>query len=201
VAIADFKGQTTVQKVCKHTIPYEWTVIISPCVASRWGSILESFNLLERDKIMTISELKGTMNFLKKWMIVGLLLLCQNGRADEIELPASFPFFAQHKQVPLTGEPSTIPSDLDKHAILFVFRKISESHYEPLGSGFIVDVPKIHFPHIFVPLPFIGRPTLIYHQWYFVTARHVLFDESGMVQDAKQCSALRALGICHLSIL
>jgi hypothetical protein len=131
---------------------------------------------------MTMPELKRTMNFVKKWAIVGLLLLCQNGRANEIELPAYFPFLPltpNRNQVPLTGEPSTIPSDFDKNSILFFFHKISPTNYVPLGTGFIVTVSSLHYPHIYIPIPFVGRNVKVFHPPYFVTAKHVLFDENG----------------------
>jgi hypothetical protein len=124
-------------------------------------------------------------------LILALLLQCQHAMAQEIELPAYFPFFpltANQNQVPLTGEPSTIPSDFNKNAILFFFHKSSPTNYDPLGTGFIVQVASIHYPHIYIPIPFVGKNVLNFHPYYFVTAKHVLFDEKG---DLRQDVYLR----------
>jgi len=140
---------------------------------------------------MTIPELKRTIHLVKKWAIVGLLLLCQNGRAKEIELPTYFPFIPltpNQNQVPLTGEPSTIPSDFDKNSILFFFNKTSPTNYAPLGTGFIVKVSSLHYPHVYIPIPFVGKDIVVFHPQYFVTAKHVLYDEKG---DLRQNVYLR----------
>lgn len=131
---------------------------------------------------MIMPELKWVLSFVKKWAIVGLLLLCQNGRADDFELPAYFPFLpltANRNQVPLTGEPSIVPSGFDKNSILFFFHKTSPTTYDPLGTGFIIRVASVHYPHIYIPIPFIGKDVMAFRPFYFVTAKHVLFDENG----------------------
>jgi hypothetical protein len=118
---------------------------------------------------------------MKNALIIGLLLLCQYGIAEEIELPAYFPFLPltpNQNQIPLTGEPSTIPSDFDKNAILFFFHK-DGTNYSPMGTGFIMKVSSLHYPHIYIPLPFVGKNAMVFHPWYFVTAKHVLFDAKG----------------------
>jgi hypothetical protein len=130
-----------------------------------------------RQNYLTGSKLKIMRNAL----VIGLLLLCQYGFADEIELPAYFPFFPlspNRDQIRLTGEPSTIPSDFNKNTILFFFHKVG-TNYGPMGTGFIIKVSSIHYPHIYIPLPFVGKNVMVYHPWYFVTAKHVLFDEKG----------------------
>lgn len=119
-------------------------------------------------------------------LILALLLLCQHAVADEIELPAYFPFLpltANQTQVPLTGEPSTIPSDFNKNAILFFFHKSSPTNYDPLGTGFIVQVANLHYPHVYIPIPFVGKGVLSFHPQYFVTAKHVLFNENGELRQ------------------
>lgn len=120
---------------------------------------------------------------MKSALIIGLLLLCQYGIAQQdIELPAYWPFLpltANRSQVPLTGEPSTIPNDFDKNTVLFFFHKTSPTTYVPLGTGFIVTVSSLHYPHIYIPIPFIGKNVMVFHPPYFVTAKHVLFDKNG----------------------
>jgi len=110
-------------------------------------------------------------------------MVCHRCMAQkEIELPAYFPFIpltANQNQIPLTGEPSTIPSDFDKNSILFLFQKTSPTNYDPLGTGFIIRVASLHYPHIYIPIPFIGKNVMVFHPYYFVTAKHVLFDEKG----------------------
>lgn len=125
-------------------------------------------------------------NFLQKLVAIGLLLLCQVCIAEEFELPAYLPFIhltANENQVPLTGEPSTIPSDFNKNTILFLFQKNSPTNYGPLGTGFIVQVANLHYPHIYIPIPFVGKNVMIFHPWYLVTAKHVLFDEKGNLRQ------------------
>ena len=131
------------------------------------------------------------INFAKKWVIVGLLLLCQHCLAEEFYLPAYFPFIPltpNQNQVPLTGEPSIIPSDFNKNAILFFFHKTSPTNYDPLGTGFIVQVANLHYPHMYIPIPFVGKNVVVFHPQYFVTAKHVLFDDKG---DLRQDVYLR----------
>jgi hypothetical protein len=130
------------------------------------------------------------LEIMKNALIIGLLLLCQYGITEEIELPAYFPFFPitpYQNQIPLTGEPSIIPSDFDKNAILFFFHKDGTS-YSPMGTGFIVQVASLHYPHIYIPIPFVGKNVVSFHPQYFVTAKHVLFDEKG---DLRQDVYLR----------
>jgi hypothetical protein len=89
------------------------------------------------------SQIRSMKNSL---LIFALLLLYQHAMSEEIELPAYFSFFpltANRDQVPLTGEPSIIPSDFDKNAIHFFFHKTSPTNYAPLGTGFIVQVNSI----------------------------------------------------------
>jgi hypothetical protein len=121
--------------------------------------------------------------FTKFCLLIGISMLCYCSMAQqEIELPAYFPFFpltANQDQVPLTGEPAIIPSDFDKNSILFLFQKTSPTNYNPLGTGFIIRVASLHYPHIYIPIPFIGKNVMLFHPYYIVTAKHVLFDEKG----------------------
>ena len=115
-----------------------------------------------------------------------LLLLCQQAISQDIELPAYFPFFpltANQNQIPLTGEPSTIPSDFNKNAILFFFQRKSPTRFDPLGTGFIVQVASLHYPHIYIPIPLVGKNVLTFNLPYFVTAKHVLYDEKGELRQ------------------
>ncbi len=115
-----------------------------------------------------------------KLVFIGLLLFCQVCVAEEFKLPAYFPFLhltANQNEVPLTGEPSTIPSDFNKNAVLFLFQKNTTTNYEPLGTSFMVQVANLHYPHIYIPIPFVGKNIILFHPWYLVTAKHVLFDE------------------------
>jgi hypothetical protein len=123
------------------------------------------------------------MKNFKELFIIGLLLLCEHCVAyQEIELPAYFPFLpltANRNEVPLTGEPSIIPSDFNKNSIVFLFHRISPTNYVPLGTGFEIQVATLHYPHIYIPFPFIGKDVILFHPNYFVTAKHCLFDKKG----------------------
>src|SRR5580692_10707099 len=77
------------------------------------------------------------------------------------------------------AEPTPIPSYFDKNAVQFIFVRTPDGSFVPDGTCFTVQVRKVHFPHIFIPLPYIGKQTLIYNSRYIVTAKHVLFDDSG----------------------
>lgn len=89
-----------------------------------------------------------------------------------------------------TAEASPIPVNFDKSAVQFVFTKISDTdtNYYPGGTCFTVEVTKNHRPknvfrwvleHMPPPFCFFGKSTIAYHTRYFVTAKHVLFDENG----------------------
>ncbi len=52
-----------------------------------------------------------------------------------------------------------------------------------MGTVFIIKVSSIHYPHIYIPLPFVGKNAMVFHPWYFVTAKHVLFDEKGNLRS------------------
>ncbi len=84
---------------------------------------------------------------------------------------------------PANGDTLPIPSNFDKNSIQFIFTQISTTDYRPLGTCFIVDVSKIHKPTFWhnLPLPVIvfQKPTITQNFRYFVTAKHVLFDENG----------------------
>jgi hypothetical protein len=83
------------------------------------------------------------------------------------------------------GEKLLIPLNFDKNAVQFVFRRVSDTNYAPMGTGFMVTVADTHKPLFFlrIPLPglvfFTYKSKIIQSTGYFVTARHVLFDDNG----------------------
>jgi hypothetical protein len=86
------------------------------------------------------------------------------------------------------SQASPIPRDFDKNTVQFIFTKVSDTNYVPLGTCFGVQVTSVHKPifwHRFVRiataiLPLrIGAPDIMFRQRYFVTAKHVLYDEHG----------------------
>jgi hypothetical protein len=90
---------------------------------------------------------------------------------------------------------SPIPIDFDKNTVQFIFTRVSETNYVPLGTCFGVQVTTIHRPkfwghvvrYLTALVPFlparISRPDITYYQRYFVTAKHVLFDEKGNLRS------------------
>jgi hypothetical protein len=83
----------------------------------------------------------------------------------------------------VNADPTSIPSSFDKNVVQFIFQKDASTNYQPAGTCFVVEVKKIHIPKIFIPIPFIGKPTMYYMARYFVTCKHVLFDESGSLRQ------------------
>jgi hypothetical protein len=83
------------------------------------------------------------------------------------------------------GDTLLIPLSFDKNSVQFIFTKISDTNYAPMGTCFLVDVADIHKPTFIhrVPLPllvfFTYKQKTTQHTVYFVTAKHVLFDENG----------------------
>jgi hypothetical protein len=126
-----------------------------------------------------ISQVENMKNSLKILALISSLFVFQYCVADDFYLPASAPppFSPVQKQVPLLGQPSGIPVDFDKNSVFFLFQK-NGAHYEPRGTGFTVDVTSLHYAHEFLYNPLFAH-VLSYHPYYFVTAKHVLFDRSG----------------------
>ena len=83
------------------------------------------------------------------------------------------------------GEKLPIPLNFDKNAVQFVFTKVSDTQYDPMGTGFMVTVADAHKPTFFhrIPLPglvfFTYKSKITQTTGYFVTAKHVLFDDNG----------------------
>jgi hypothetical protein len=80
------------------------------------------------------------------------------------------------------GDTIPIPLNFDKNSVQFMFTKVSETNFAPLGTCFIVEVSKIHKPtfwhHLALPIIIFQKPTITQNVRYFVTAKHVLFDRS-----------------------
>jgi len=70
-----------------------------------------------------------------------------------------------------------LPTALDKNAVQFIFQRISETNYIPVGTCFTVTVPvfKKGLKRIFGHIKGLNFP-------YVVTAKHVLFDTNGKVR-------------------
>jgi hypothetical protein len=99
------------------------------------------------------------------------------------------------------AEPTPIPSFFDKNAVQFIFIRTADTNFVPDGTCFTVEVKQFHFPHIFIPLPFIGKPTLYYDARYIVTAKHVLYDESGNLRHNMYLRVgTRKGGISYMSL-
>jgi hypothetical protein len=75
-----------------------------------------------------------------------------------------------------TANADPIPADFDKNAVQFIFNKVSETNFAPLGTCFGIDVITVHKPKQFLAW---GKPPITQHSRYFVTAKHVLFDANG----------------------
>jgi hypothetical protein len=76
---------------------------------------------------------------------------------------------------PASAEP--IPMDFDKNAVQFIFTKAG-TNFVPLGTCFGVDVASTHKRSPIMWF-FTTAFAITQHNRYFVTAKHVLFDERG----------------------
>jgi hypothetical protein len=85
----------------------------------------------------------------------------------------------------VSSKPSAgpIPMDFDRNCVQFIFTRLSDTNFSPLGTCFAVDVMETHQPKLLyrIPTPIINfsKPSITQPSRYFVTAKHVLFDENG----------------------
>ena len=74
-----------------------------------------------------------------------------------------------------------IPIGFDKNIVQFIFTQVGQTNFLPAGTCFSV---KISYTHErprkkLFGIPFFRRPSINLNFLYFVTAKHVLFDENG----------------------
>ncbi len=89
-----------------------------------------------------------------------------------------------------TSQASPVPVSFDKNTVQFIFTTLSDTDttFRPGGTCFTVEILTKHRPSAFMwtlyNFPWInmlglGKPDILSHARYFVTAKHVLYDENG----------------------